>query len=204
MILAEIQRLFPGIELYSAGDPPAHTLFVLGRGLAPPLGAGDELLLIDPPADCSGFALPERTAALWTQPDAESVAAPGVARIQTRPGGVAHIRVADHLLDLYTFAGVTLVHLPALHLLCSGPFGSGETLAQARAVDDPSAALEALRLAARLVREGRVQLLIPAHGALAHGSLAAMERLADDVAGLRPIEKREARSEKPAANGHRR
>lgn len=180
-ILSEIQRLFPGIELYSAGEPSAHTLFVLGKGLAPPLGTGDELLLIDPPADSSAFVLPARTAVILTQPEGGAPVPPGAARVQTQPGGVAHIRVGDHLLDLYSFAGVTLVHLPALRLLCSGPLGSGLSGVAGGVAGGAEGALEALRLAARLVREDRVQLLIPALGTPAIGRVEAMARLAEDV-----------------------
>ena len=41
------------IELYSDGEPSRHTLFVMAKGLPPPLGEGDELHNADPPEDAA-------------------------------------------------------------------------------------------------------------------------------------------------------
>jgi len=163
---------------------------VLGRGLAPPLGNGDELLLIDPPADTSAFVLPERTAVLFTSVSGAGTAPPGAARVQTKPGGIAHIRLGDHLIDLYTFDSGTVAHLPELGLFCSGAFGSNRLPPRIAPGSDGSAELDALRLSARLVREGRVRLLIPRIGDLVNSPQEMMERLADDVGylhGLRRV-----------------
>ncbi|NJN84986.1 MAG: hypothetical protein HC802_23655, partial [Caldilineaceae bacterium] len=50
----QIIQLYKRLELFAHGEPPANTLFVLGRSdsqsNAP---SGDQLLVIDPPADAS-------------------------------------------------------------------------------------------------------------------------------------------------------
>lgn len=160
---------------------------MLGKGLAPPLGAGDELLLIDPPADTSHFVLPERTAVLFTNGAADRPAPAGTARVETRPGGTAHIRVGEHLMDLHTLGFHTLVHLPAAALLCSGTFGSRALPPRLTPGSDARDEIEALRLAARLVREGRVRLLIPHAGEPEQDPVAMMERLADDLSYIHAL-----------------
>jgi hypothetical protein len=185
---AQIRQLYPLLELYSLGEPPAHTLFVLGR---PPLSVlaasaevSDELLLIDPPADArQRFRLPERTAALFTGARVES----GLPLVQTIAGGVAHLRIGEHLLDIYTGRGSNLVHLPAVGLLCGGPFGSDVVVPALAADSDGSDALDTLRLLARLVKERRVQLYIPHRGALSNYTGEILGRLASDVAYLHSL-----------------
>jgi hypothetical protein len=189
---AQIRQLYPLLELYSLGEPPAHTLFVLGR---PPLavlaaeaaaGAGDELLLIDPPADArQRFRLPERTAALFTGTPVES----SLPLVQTVVGGVAHVRIGEHLLDIYTGRGSNMVHVPALGLLCGGPFGSDVVVPALASGSDGSDALETLRLLARLVKGRRVQLYIPHQGALSSEAGEILGRLASDVAYLHGLQR---------------
>ncbi|MGL4651275.1 MAG: hypothetical protein ACRC1H_17855, partial [Caldilineaceae bacterium] len=141
----------------------------------------------DPPADTSAFVLPERTAVLYTNSDTHVPAPAGSARVQTQPGGVAHIRIGDHLLDLYSFHGCTLVHLPELGLLCSGIFGGNHLPPRLVAGSDGSEEIDALRVAARMVREKQVRLLIPQVGEPVQNPAEAMERLADDVAYLQGL-----------------
>ena len=165
----------------------------MGRGLPPPLGQ-DELLLIAPPADvASRFRLPDRVAALFTG-DAVEAGLPVVERVQ---GGLAHLKVGEHLVDLYNQQASTVVHLPALGILCGGLFGSDLLLPRLGAGSDGTDELETLRLLARLVRERKVRLYIPRQGDLASETPAMMERLADDVAylhGLRRVIPPAARS----------
>jgi hypothetical protein len=185
--LGTITQLYPTIELYSDGEPPQHTIFVLGKGLPAPLGAGDELLLVDPPDDApTRFSLPERTAALFTGTPTEA----SIALLQTQSGGVAHVRIGDHYLDIYAQQGSTVVHIPAVGILCGGTFGSNQVPPRVAPGSDGQEELDALRLLARLVRDRRVQLYIPRQGALVHDRTQMMERLADDVAyihGLRRV-----------------
>lgn len=188
--LSTISQLYPTIELYSDGEPPRHTLFVLSRGIAPPLGEGDQLLLIDPPDDAATrFTLPQRTVAVYTE-SRQSATLATLATLETVPGGVAHIRIGDHLLDLYTQQAGAIAMLPALGLLCGGVFGSDHLLPRLAPGSDGSEELETLRLLARLVRERRVQLFIPRQGTLVTERSSMMERLADDVGyihGLRRV-----------------
>ncbi|RIK43695.1 MAG: hypothetical protein DCC55_05000 [Chloroflexi bacterium] len=183
---ARILQLYEHLELYSAGDPPANTLFVLGR---PPLavlatGSGDQLLLIDPPADArQRFRLPEQTAALFTGPPQET----GLPQVQTTAGGVAHIRIGEHLLDIYSQRSGNIVHLPALGILCGGQFGSDATLPQLAPASDGSEELDTLRLLARLVKERQIQLYIPQTGLQAGERAEVMRRLANDVAYLHSL-----------------
>lgn len=170
---------------------------MLGRG-SPLDAAGysgngqpeDELLLVDPPADAvQRFKLEGRVAALFTgaPPPAE---APGLPLVHTMPGGEAHVRVGSHLLDIYSLRAGTVVRLPALGLICAGGYGSDALLPEVAAGSDGSAELDVLRLLARLVRERTLQIFIPRCGALVAEPVAAMERLADDVAylhGLRRV-----------------
>ncbi|MDE0464588.1 MAG: hypothetical protein OXH93_19375, partial [Caldilineaceae bacterium] len=59
----KISQLYDQLEMYSEGDPPSHSLFVLARLL----GSPDRLLIIDPPDDAATrFDVAEETAALFT------------------------------------------------------------------------------------------------------------------------------------------
>lgn len=159
---------------------------MLARGVAPPLGDGDELLIVDPPADMAGFVLPERTAVVRTCLS-EQPLPPGAALVELQPGGVAHIRLGEHLLDIYAQQGGALVHLPELGLLCSGELASNRLPPRLAPGSDGASELDALRLCARLVREGRVRMLIPHVGDLVEAPTAMMERLADDVAYIHAL-----------------
>jgi hypothetical protein len=182
---ARILQLYQHLELYSQGEPPANTLFVLGR---PPLavvaGAGDQLLVIDPPPDArQRFRLPDQTAVLFTGVLQET----GLPQVQTTPGGVAHIRIGEHLLDIYSQRSSNVVHFPALGILCGGQFGSDLSLPQLAPASDGSEELDTLRLLARLVKERQIRLYVPQTGALADQTGEIMRRLADDVAYLRRV-----------------
>jgi hypothetical protein len=110
--------------------------------------------------------------------------------LQTQAGGVAHVRIGDHFLDLYSQRHATIVHLPALGILCGGEFGSDSTVPRLAAGSDGSNELETLRLLARLVKQHRLSLYIPHIGAELSDKVTIMERLAADVAylhGLRRV-----------------
>ncbi|GIV77691.1 MAG: hypothetical protein KatS3mg050_2085 [Litorilinea sp.] len=187
-----IRQLFQHLELFSEGEPPRHALFVLGRpNLADALsepGAGDQLLVIDPPARATErFRLEGQVAALYTGPTPQEPALP---LVQTQAGGVAHIRVGEHFLDIHSQQHHTVVHLPALGILCGGDFGSDvipPILAPGSTGDDE---LATLRLLARLVKGHRLQIYVPRTGDLGTDKFQVMQRLAADVAylhGLRRV-----------------
>jgi len=188
---AKITQLFARLELFSAGEPPAHTLFVQGaltlaeqNLLQPPQ---EQLLLIDPPADVAErFRLPAQTAILFTgEPTAV-----GLSLLETKPGGVAHLRIGEHFLDLYSQVGSAVVYLPALGIVCGGSFGSDAILPAVAPGSAGDQALATLRLLAQLVKQRRFQLYIPHIGALSRSPVEMMERLAADVAylhGLRRV-----------------
>ena len=179
-----ITQLYPHIELLSEGNPPQHSLFLLGRT---PLSIGqaqDEFLLIDPPSDVtSRFRLEGRVAALYTGETHH----PGVAVVHSLPGGLAHVRIGDHLLDIYSQKGRAVVHLPALGVICAGDLGSDATLPAVAESTNGDEELAALRLLARQVRGRKLQLFIPSVGALSNDLVEVMERLAEDVAYLHSL-----------------
>lgn len=179
-----ITQLYPHIELLSEGDPPQHSLFLLGRT---PLSIGqaqDEFLLIDPPNDVtSRFRLEGRVAALYTGETHH----PGVAVVHALPGGLAHVRIGDHLLDIYSQNEHAIAHLPALGIICAGDLGSDAILPAIAASSNGEDELEALRLLARLVRGRKLQIFIPSVGALNNDTVEVMGRLADDVAYLHSL-----------------
>jgi hypothetical protein len=185
---AQIRQLYPLLELYSLGEPPAHTLFVLGR---PPLAviaaeAADQLLLIDPPADArQRFGLPSQVAALFTGPPVET----GLPLVQTSPGGLAHLRIGEHLLDIYSGRWTNFVHLPALGILCGGGFGSDVIVPHLGAASNGDEELGLLRQLARLVKARRLQLYIPRLGTLCDDSTELLRRLAADVAYLHSLQR---------------
>ncbi len=173
----KITQLFEQLELYSEGDPPSHSLFVLARLL----GSADRLLIIDPPVDVSArFGMAEETATLFTCA-AQDV---GLPLVQTRPGGVAHINVGQHLLDIYSQRHAHLVHFPAMGVLCGGTFGSDLALPELGEGSDGEDEIESLRLLARLVKGHRLQLYIPRIGSISSDTVEVMGRLADDVSYL--------------------
>ena len=168
------------MELFSDGEPPHNTLFVFGRGIGP--GSEDELLLVDPPLNAAElFVLPARAAAVFTTEPKPVVQ---VALVQTEPGGLAHLRIGEHLLDVYSHANDNVVLLPLLGILCGGNFGSDAVLPTVDTGSDGQAELDVLRLLAMLVRERKVQLYIPHEGTAVTDRMEMMQRLADDVAYL--------------------
>ena len=193
----KITQLYAHLELFSQGEPPRHTLFVMGGAAPIALSAleiardqsstHNQLLLIDPPADVrSRFRLDGDVAALFTGP-ARDV---GLPVMQTQAGGMAHIRIGEHFLDIYSQGGGNIVWLPALGILCGGLFGSDVTLPAVALHSDGSDELETLRLLARLVKQRPLQLYIPQMGALCTDGVEVMRRLAADVAylhGLRRV-----------------
>lgn len=184
---AQITQLFEHLELFSEGKPPAHTLFIQGRPAfaeGEPLQTAEQLLLIDPPADvATRFRLPAETAVLFTG----APTAVGLAQLQTKPGGVAHLRVGQHFLDLYTQPESAVVYLPALGIVCGGAFGSDSLLPAVAAASTGELELATLRLLAQLVKQRRFQLYIPRTGALSSSPVEMMERLAADVAYLHGV-----------------
>lgn len=184
----KIVQLFEHLELFSEGQPQQHTLFILGRAPVQPLTAlqppRDQLLLIDPPADVSQrFTLEGNVAVLFTSAPQEV----GLPQVQTVAGGVAHLRVGDHFLDIYTQSQSAVVYLPALGVLCGGSFGSDATLPVLAAGSDGSEELDTLRLLARLVKQSRFQLYIPQVGTLSAIQTEVMARLAQDVGYLHTL-----------------
>lgn len=188
---AQITQLFARLELFSAGEPPSHTLFVQGEpNLAehnPLQPAQEQLLLIDPPADVTErFRLPTQTAVLFTG----KPAAVALSLLETKPDGVAHLRIGEHFLDLYSQVGSAVVYLPALGIVCGGSFGSDAILPAVAPGSTGDQELTTLRLLAQLVKQRRFQLYIPRIGALSSSPVEMMERLAADVAylhGLRRV-----------------
>lgn len=180
---AKITQLFEHLELFSEGEPPAHTLFIQGQ---PTLAEGnplqpaqEQLLLIDPPADVAvRFRLPTETAVLFTgEPTAV-----GLAHLQTQPGGVAHLRIGQHFLDLYAQPASAVIYLPAVGIVCGGGFGSAVHLPTVAVASTGEQELETLRLLAQLVKQRRFQLYIPHIGVVSSSAVEIMERLAADVA----------------------
>lgn len=184
IILSKITQLYPNLELFTDGDPTRNTLFVLGPGLAPPLGSGDELFLIDPPDDVrTRFTLPERVVAVATTGEALA----GIATLERQADGVAHLRVGEHLVDLHTFERRTVAHLPAVGLLCSGEFGQILLPPRILLGSNGDEELAVLRLLARIVRERRVQLLLPRHGDPRSDIMQTMSALAEDVSYIHSV-----------------
>lgn len=183
----KITQLYHCLELFSEGDPVRHSLFVFAPSVGPiSLGSGapsqDQLLVIDPPTDISQrFRLSEQVAALYTSNQAASP----ITQVQTQPGGVAHLRIGEHFLDIYSQRHSNIVHLPALGILCGGNFGSDSTIPRLMPDDDSLAdgndELEALRILARIVKQSRLSLYIPQVGTETGDKMTVMERLATDV-----------------------
>ncbi|MEM7534964.1 MAG: hypothetical protein AAF639_22500 [Chloroflexota bacterium] len=196
----KITQLYQHLELYSEGEPPAQTIFVQGQSAQSPLAsvqledmadANSQLILIDPPTDTPDkFRLEGNVAALYTCPLSDAPQIEGLPMLENQPGGVAHIRIGVHFLDVYTQQTGAIVHLPALGIICGGNFGSDATLPKLISGSDGMSELDTLRLLARLVRSQRLQLYIPRIGEPKQDVLTVMQRLADDVAylhGLRRV-----------------
>jgi len=184
----KIIQLFEHLELFSEGEPAQHTLFILGRTPLAQLGASqpplEQLLLIDPPPDVrQRFKLEGDVAVLATGAPLDV----GLPQLQTVAGGVAHLRVGEHFLDIYTQSQGAVVHLPALGILCGGLFGSDAALPRLASGSTGDEELDTLRLLARLVKQSRLQLYIPQRGALSSNQTEIMQRLAQDVAYLHTL-----------------
>ena len=179
----KITRLYRYLELYSEGTPPHNSIFVFAPATGPlDLGSGarsdDQLLIVDPPTDLSTrFKVGDQTAVLFTSAPTPVT----VPLLQTQPGGLAHIRIGEHFLDIYSQQHGALVHLPALGILCGGNFGSDSTVPQLAEGSDGSDELETLRLLARLVKQHRLSLYIPRVGNELTDKVVVMEKLAGDV-----------------------
>ena len=175
--MTKITQLYERLELLSEGDPPHHTLFVMARLLGTP----DRLLLIDPPADVADrFTLAEENAVLFTGAPLET----GLPSLQTQPGGVAHLSIGEHLLDIYSQQTGNIVYFPTLGLLCAGEFGSDLALPRLASGSDGGDAIETLRLLAQTVKQRRMALYIPRVGSLGRDRVEVMGRLAGDVSYL--------------------
>ena len=191
-----ILQLYQDLELFTEGLPPANSLFVLGRSLGVvPDQVGlwrDQLLVVDPPPDLeTRFRLDGDVAVLYTSEEAERQdAAGGPAHVQTMAGGVAHIRIGEQFLDIYSQRAGAVVHLPAIGVLLGGMYGSDVVPPRLAAGSDGEEELDTLRLIARILKGHHFQLYIPHLGAMVQDKLAVMERLAADVAylhGLRRV-----------------
>jgi hypothetical protein len=182
--------LYAHLELLREGDPPANTLFVMGRdGIPTPeaLLGRSQLLVVDPPDDLTTrFRLEDDVAVLFTG----APRAIGLPAVQTMPGGVAHLRVGNHLLDLYVQRSSVVLGIPALGLVAGGGFGSDALPPMLGAASTGEEELDTLRLLARLLKARNFQLYIPAVGAISKERMEVMEWLAADVAylhGLRRV-----------------
>jgi hypothetical protein len=185
----KITQLYRYLELFSEGSPPRHSLFVFAPAAGPinPSGGSqseDQLLIIDPPIDLSQrFRLGGQVAALFTG-EVEPTTIP---LVQTVAGGIAHLRIGNHFLDIYSQKHGSIVHLPALGILLGGEFGSDSTVPRLAAGSDGSEELETLRLLARLVKQSRLSLYLPHVGTESSDKVVVMERLAGDVAYLHAL-----------------
>ncbi len=191
-----ILQLYQDLELFSEGDPPANSMFVLGRSLGVvPDQVGlwrDQLLVVDPPPDLeTRFRLEGDVAVLYTGAETSPQDAPGgLARVQTMAGGVAHIRIGEQFLDIYSQRAGAVVHLPAIGVLLGGTYGSDVAPPRLAGGSDGEEELDTLRLIARILKGHHFQLYIPRVGAMVQDKLVVMERLAADVAylhGLRRV-----------------
>ena len=185
----KITQLYRYLELFSEGTPSRHSLFVYAPA-AGPLNLGsnasseDQLLIIDPPADISQrFRLGNQVAALFTGTPEPTT----VALMQTVPGGVAHLRIGDHFLDIYSQLHSAIVHLPALGIICGGNYASDSTMPRLADGSDGSDELDTLRLLARLVKQHRLALYIPRIGAEIADKIVVMGKLAADVGYLHAL-----------------
>lgn len=171
---ARVTQLYTHLEIYSDGEPVCNTIFV--QGVDP-----QRLLLIDPPVDVTQrFRLDGEVAVLYsgTFYDAD------LPQLQTEPGGVAHIRIGDHYLDIYSQQHHTVVHFPALGLLYGGEFGSDTVLPAVADGSDGDDEIETLRLLASTLKRKNFQLYLPKYGTSENETVEVMRRLAADVAYL--------------------
>lgn len=184
----QILQLYQNLELFSEGEPTRNSLFVLGEGAEQVGGRRQQLLIVDPPADAAErFRLAEDVAALYT---GDRPLAAAIPRVELLPGGVAHVRIGEHFLDVYVQRAGVVVYLPAVGVLLSGDYGSDALPPRIVPGSDGSDELETLRLLARLIKHENFQLCVPHVGATVKEKVKVMERLAADVAylhGLRRV-----------------
>lgn len=88
----------------------------------------------------------------------------GLPVVQTMAGGVAHLRIGDHFLDIYAQVGAVALHIPALGVIAGGSFGSDCLPPLLGEKSAGEAELDTLRLLARLLKARNFQLYIPAGG----------------------------------------
>ena len=187
---SRVLQLYAGLELFSEGSPPANSLFLLGQP-APFLNSDDpsaleQLLIIDPPPGVTTrFTVPSNTAVLFTGTPVDV----GLPKVETKTGGVAHVRIGEHFLDIYAQQDGAVIHLPAVGVLAGGSFGAGVQPPRIAVGSDGSRELETLRLIARLVKSDRFQLYIPYVGELLGEKPAVLDRLAVDVGYLHGIQR---------------
>ena len=183
----QILQLYQDLELFSEGTPARNSLFVLGHSVDGAGRARDHLLIVDPPTDApERFRLEEEVAALYT--GARPRAA--LPEVELRTGGVAHLRVGDHFLDVYVQKAGVIAYLPAVGVLLSGDYASDALPPRIVAGSDGGDELETLRLLARLIKHENFQLCAPHVGTTVKEKPQVMERLAADVAylhGLRRV-----------------
>lgn len=172
----KILQLYPQVELFSEGDPPANSLFIQGRAATP--RDTDQLLIIDPGVDAATrFRVDGQVAVLYT---AEAIAVE-LPLVHTVPGGVAHIRLGEHFVDIYSQKHGNVVVLPALGIVCSGQYGSDLSLPLLAVESDGTDELDTCLLLARLLKQHRIQLVIPRSGGLIADTARALDQLATDV-----------------------
>lgn len=183
----QILQLYQNLELFSEGMPACNSLFVLAEGVDVSGHSREQLLIIDPPDDAAErFKLGEDVAVLYTG-DRRPVALP---QVESIPGGVAHLRVGEHFLDVYVQKAGVIVYLPAVGVLLSGDYGSDALPPRIVPGSDGGDELETLRLLARLIKLENFQLCVPYVGSPVREKPQIMERLAGDVAylhGLRRV-----------------
>ena len=183
----QILQLYQDLELFSEGTPARNSLFMLGHSVDAAGRSCDHLLIVDPPADApERFRLEEDVAALYT--GARPRAA--LPEVELRAGGVAHLRVGDHFLDVYVQKAGVIAYLPAVGVLLSGDYASDALPPRIVAGSDGGDELETLRLLARLIKHENFQLCVPHVGTTVREKPKVMERLAADVAylhGLRRV-----------------
>jgi hypothetical protein len=178
----KILQLYAHVELFSEGDPPANSLFIQGRAQTP--NGGDHLLIVDPGVDAATrFRVDGQVAVIFT---AEAVAV-DLPLVHTVAGGVAHIRLGEHFVDIYSQKHGNVVVLPALGIVCSGRFGSAHTLPLLAAESDGTDELETCLLLARLLKQHHMQLFIPRSGGLIDDKALALDHLATDVSYLHSL-----------------
>jgi hypothetical protein len=183
----QILQLYQHLELLSEGAPARNSLFVLGESTDITGQPREHLLIIDPPDNTAErFKLSEDVAVLYTG-DRQPIALPQVELI---PGGVAHLRVGEHFLDVYVQKAGVVVYLPAVGVLLSGDYGSDALPPRIVPGSDGGDELDTLRLLARLIKQENFQLCVPYVGVAVKEKVQVMERLAGDVAylhGLRRV-----------------